>query len=223
MVPALLMAAVFLLTGCTASDRSDSASHPLAVENRLYSIEIAAARKNQIYLVFDLFARNIQVKIRGQTLRQFSVLDLKVHRPWPGMASAETIRKTGIGREPRRSVIDPPKNPGHETDTQTVVLERVEDSLELEDMPSVYSIEFDGGAQILVLPRSKHPLGFFQKVTHLGVRTLFFFKRLIAGRAPAVTVVLQSDDARALYWNLLTDAPGAADMPVRQALISTSS
>ena len=184
------------LLGCSKSPAPVDL-HPLAAENKLRSLEIPLAKKNELYTVFDLRRRSIQIKIHGITLREFHILDQKIHRPWPAPAVRETLLKKGIAREPHRTVINPPKTPG----AADTMVERLEDSFELEDMPAFYTVEFDEGSRILVIPRSSHPLGFLQRLSATGVRAIFFLKRLPSPRSPAATIVLASDEARALYWS----------------------
>lgn len=176
--------------------------HPLAVENRLYELEIPLAKKGELYTVFDFPHRLIRIKNRGVALRELSVLGLEIHRDWRAPAVQETLTRKGIAPVPQPTVIIPPRKTDNEEveDTESVMVERVEDSLELEDMPAFFSVEFQSGAKILVLSRSTHPLGFFQRLSNSGVRGLFFLQRTISHRSAAATLRLAPDDARALYW-----------------------
>ena len=182
----------------------------------MHALEIPFAKKNDLYMIIGLRERSIRVKIRAVALREFSILELEVHRPWNELAVAETLRNRGIGPVPSRNVIAPPKNPANVDDTESVMIERVDDSFELEDMPSFFTIEFESGSQILVLSRSKHPLGFIKKAANFWVRALFFFKRMAAPRSPSATIVLDSDDAHALYWALLNQKEYT---PLRQIIV----
>lgn len=191
-----LVALCLALSACSKSP-VPADLHPLAAENKLRALEIPLAKKNETYTVFDLRHRGIQIKIRGVTLREFRVLDQKIHRPWNSLASAQTLVNKGISRKPERTVINPPKTPG----AADTMVERLEDSFELEDMPEFYTLEFEDKDRILVLPRSSHPLGFLQRLSATGVRAVFFFNRLSSPRSPAATIVLSPNDARALYWS----------------------
>jgi len=186
------------LSGC-GNPPAPADRHPLAVENRLHALEIPLAKKNETYLVFDLRRRRVQVKFRGEPLRELPILDLKIHRPWNAAVTAAALAKKGLARPPQRTVIVP-INAAEIEDTESVMVERVEDSLELADMPSVYSLRFETGASILVLSRNEQSVDWIRRLSSPAIRLLFFFQRVLAPRSPAATLVLSPDDARALYW-----------------------
>lgn len=209
-----LTAAAFLAVSCGASS-SPPAVHPLVAENQIRALEIPLARKPDIYSVFNLGRRAIQIKIRGSVLREFQIRGLNIHKSWKFAAELKTLMNKGISPEPRRTVIRPPKNPGEQDDdTESVMIEKVEDSLEIEDMPDFFTVEFEDKSKILVLSRTSSSLGFFRRFPNLGIRSLFFLKRLASPRAAAATVILTPDDARALYWALFTDQKIIVSSPI---------
>lgn len=189
------------LVACSKPADPPNLRHPLAVETKRHSLEVPLAKKGEFYVVFDFLHRLVQFKIRGVALRELKIADLKVHRSWPAPAVREALIRKALAREPDRTVIDPPKGTGEDSDTETVVVEKLDDSFEIEDMPSMYTLEFEDGSRILVLSRSPHPLGFLQRLSGAAIRFLFFVQRLMSPNSAAATVVLQPEEARALYWS----------------------
>lgn len=198
------LCAVLLGAGGCGQAPQRSAAHPLAVENALYKLEVPLARSGQLYSVADLANRVVRIKNRGAVLREFPVLGVEMHRRWPQTAARLTLDRKGIAPKPKQTVIVPvKKSPGQgEAETDAVVVERVEDSLELDDMPAAYSLEFEDGSRILVLAESPAA----PRRANISARWQFGFVRFFF-RTPAATIRLAPDDARALYWALRPGHP----------------
>ncbi len=180
------------------------------MENRLLSLELPLAKKSVLYAVFHLPARSIQIKIRGEVLREFKILSVETHHPWDPPVQKRTVEHCGISNTPDRVIINPPKKDGkedEEADTGTIVEEKLDDSFEIDDMPDFYSLELDDGSLLLVLPRTESHLRIGERVSNAFVKAAFFAKRLRAFRSPSATIILEPQDARSLYWALLNAPP----------------
>lgn len=181
--------------------------HPLAAENRLRSQELFVARKPEHYVIFNLCDRLIQFKNRGELLREFRISQQRIHHAWKSPPVKVTLVRKGFVDEPARFVIKPVKKDenGEPADTETVIVESIDDSYEVTDMPAYYTLEFSDGSQILVLSRNKRsPLGFFQRVAAGGIRAAFFWRRIQSPGTAFATIVLEPEETRALYWILLS-------------------
>ncbi len=193
--------------GC-GSPSAETSIHPSRLQADLRSAEVPLAKKNSLYGVVNLVDRTILMKIRGETLREIRILDLKVHREWPHAVSRARLSAKALAATPHRTVIDPIPQSERTSDTEAITFERVEDSLELEDMPVSFTLDFSDGASILVLPRSAKPARFVLRgLPEVAVRGVFLLRRLLSFSSPAATIVVQEDDARSIYWMFAIDQP----------------
>ncbi|MBI4178909.1 hypothetical protein HY522_05780 [bacterium] len=175
--------------------------HPAVLAHELKSRELPLAQSSQLYAVADLINREIQIKIRGVILQTFPIRALRTHRPWESPAASLTLRKKRLASPRDRTVIEPPRKNG---DSESVVRERVEDSLEADDMPDWFLMQFKEGARLLVLPELSESASPRRRLVRLWRRGLFALNRIFSS-GPAVTLVLSESDARALYWTIQPD------------------
>jgi hypothetical protein len=179
-------------------------------EERLLQSEVTLARKTQIYFVLDLKEKKIYFKARGIVLRD---LDIKKVKFWGRRENMELSTMTGKAAfsEPRREEIlpenakkdekvspaTPPKTPA------TVDIK----ALELEDMPSSYSLKFDDGLVISVKPDNKGLItGLYSIAYSLNwyiLKPIVTVWYAIQNRPyGALNLVMDENDARSLYWSI---------------------
>lgn len=174
-------------------------------ENRLLEAELALAKKNGIYFVFDLEAGKLYLKARGATQKEMTI---QGHRLWgakPPIEPVALIKKSTLIK-PKRSKIDPEKEKEKEQDESETPRDTFEvEALELKDMPSTFRLGFDKGISISVGPA---PEGFFTSLCAAGrwvawylTRPIFTVWHAVFGKPyTSIDLKLPKDDARALYW-----------------------
>jgi hypothetical protein len=180
----------------------------LMIENRLLKDELSLAQKTNIYIVFHLKEKTIQIKAKGMTLREFSIQD--VHS-WgsnlPGN-SLILVKKTAVTK-PARGIVMPGDNKKSD-DFQL-------DVLELEDMPARYTLILGKRVFVSVKPSK----GFFSKIgnvlsslKNLIMRPAITFWYAVRGKQyTALDIFLEKQDAKALYWSFTEGTRGVVYPP----------
>ena len=194
----LLRIIVLLITVLIAANAAGNDRDLLTKEEQLLEAELSLARKTNIYFVFNLGEKKIQIKAKGTLLKE---LPIKGVESWgsgtPG--DALSLEKKSAFIEPDRGKI----KPGDNKDTDTFEM----DALEVDDMPARYTLVFDQGVRISVKPA---PDGFFSKIGNILtlfkralVRPFLTFFYAVRGKPfTAIDIELEKNDAKALYWSL---------------------
>jgi len=167
-------------------------------ENRLLEEELALARKPDIYFVFNLKEKMASIKARGIPLRELQINDFHC---WGSPVSGNVYRliKKSTFFKPGREMI----KPGESKEKDNFKIE----ALELADMPSRYTLVLDGGVRILIRPLTA---GIVSGISNLFYTSMRFLIRPIAmlwhalrgTPYTAIDIVLDKNDARAVYWSL---------------------
>lgn len=167
-------------------------------ENRLLEEELALARKPDIYFVFNLKEKMASIKARGIPLRELQINDFHC---WGSPVSGNVYRliKKSTFFKPGREMIEP----GESKEKDNFKIE----ALELADMPSRYTLVLDGGVRILIRPLTA---GIVSGIGNLFYTSMRFLIRPIAmlwhalrgTPYTAIDIVLDKNDARAVYWSL---------------------
>ena len=167
-------------------------------ENRLLEEELTLARKPDIYIVFNLKEKMAFIKARGIHLRELQINDFHC---WGSPVSGNVYRliKKSTFFKPGRAMI----KPGESKEKDNFKIE----ALELADMPSRYTLVLDGGVRILIRPLTA---GIVSGIGNLFYTSMRFLIRPIAmlwhalrgTPYTAIDIVLDKNDARAVYWSL---------------------
>ena len=167
-------------------------------ENRLLEEELTLARKPDIYFAFNLKEKMVYIKVRGIHLRELQINDFHC---WgsPVSDNVYRLRKKSTFLKPGREMI----KPGESKKKDHFEIE----ALELADMPSRYTLVFDGGMKIWVRPSTE---GIASGIGNIFYPSMRFFIRPILmlwytlrGKPyTAIDMVLDKNDARAVYWSL---------------------
>lgn len=199
----LLLIALFAVPASAGDDKERYVR-----ENRLLEKEIALARKPDIYFVFNPKEKMAYVKARGIHLRE---LPMKDFRCWgsPVSDSVYRLRKKSTFIQPDREMIKPGESKGKENF-------KVE-ALELTDMPSRYTLVLDGGARIRVSPSTDGIVTGIGNIFHTSiqwiVRPVAMLWHTLRGKPyTAIDMVLDKNDARAVYWSF-SEGSGAIIYP----------
>ncbi len=107
-------------------------------DNRLLEEELALARKPDIYFVFNLKGKMAHIKAKGIQLKELPVNNFNC---WgsPVSGNVYRLKKKSTFFKPGREMI----KPGASKDKDNFKIE----ALELADMPSRYTLVFDGGCR----------------------------------------------------------------------------
>ncbi|MCG2723017.1 MAG: hypothetical protein L6290_13550 [Thermodesulfovibrionales bacterium] len=177
-------------------------------ENRLLEEELTLARQPDIYFVFNLKEKMAYIKARGIHLRELQLNDFHC---WgsPVSGNGYRLRKKSTFFKPGRQMV----NPGESKGKDNFKIE----ALELADMPSRYTLVLDGGVRILIRPLTEGIVSGIGNIFHTSIQ---FFIRPIAmlwhalrGKPyTAIDIVLDKNDARAVYWSF-SEGSGAIIYP----------
>ncbi|HLA28671.1 MAG TPA: hypothetical protein VJZ49_12335 [Syntrophales bacterium] len=167
-------------------------------ENRLLEEELTLARKPDIYFVFNMKEKMAYIKAMGIHLRELQINDFHF---WgsPVSGNIYRLRKKSTFFKPGREMI----KPGESREKDNFEIE----ALELTDMPSRYTLVLDGGVKIFIRPSKE---GIVSEIGNLFYTSIRFLIRPIAmlwhalRGTPyiAIDIVLDKNDARAVYWSL---------------------
>lgn len=190
-IPALVLPLVATSALCAGGESVKN-------QNQLLEAELRIAESPQIYFLFDLQDQKVYVKARGQVLRE---LEMKGVRMW-GKASvvsaAPLIEKSALF-PPKRILIEPKSGAGDEE-------VRVE-AVELRDMPATYTLVTRDQTWVHVRPApasvvewlwsALYPVRWYLSRPVLSLWHALWKKESFT----SIEIVLEKDDARALYWS----------------------
>jgi hypothetical protein len=168
----------------------------IAKENQLLKDEWSLAQKPNLYVIFHLKEKTIQIKAKGVTLREFPIHDIYLWgKNLPG-SSLLLVKKSALVK-PSRAII----RPGDMKEAEDVTL----DVLELEDMPARYTLVLDNRIFIAIRPSEGVASKFGNMLSSLKnfmVRPAITFWYAVRGKQyTALDLGLEKQDAKALYWS----------------------
>lgn len=168
----------------------------MALENKLLKDEWSLSQKSNLYVVFNLKEKTIQIKAKGVTLRALSIHDLYLWgKNLPG-SSLALMKKSALVKPPRAII-----RPGDMKEGEDVSL----DILELDDMPARYTLVLDNRIFITIRPSEGVTSKFGNMLASLKnfiVRPAITFWYAIRGKQyTALDLGLEKQDAKALYWS----------------------
>jgi len=170
----------------------------LKSENQLLETELRIAATPQIYFVFDLKDNKVCLKARGRILKEFRMKGIRSWGRTSGARATTLVEKSTLF-PPKRGLITPNTKDAEEARVET---------LELKDMPASFTLVMDKEMWIAVRPEPAGVLSWLWSV-HYPIR--WYLTRPVltvwhAARRRSFTsmeIVLNEDDARALYWSFL--------------------
>lgn len=174
----------------------------LVLENRNLEAERKAARTTNIYLVFNLSEKYIQIKSKGVILKNISIKKINY---WGSLPQGElmVLKNKNVFMKPRRDKVTPGKN----NDTTSSEL----DALEIEDMPSRYTLQFDKGVYISIQTDTLFSTirTLFPSINDLILRpVLTVWYRIWQKPYIVIEITLNEQDVKALYWSSLEGIQG---------------
>lgn len=171
------------------------------MENRLLEAELRLARKPKIYFIFDLKNRVISLKSKGIMFKELRIEDKKLCGYPVEIEPIILLKKTALF-PPKREKIKPKKSEKNKQSSKFEIK-----ALELEDMPSNYTLVFEKGVIISVRAESE---GLAGEVLEILTQIRWYISTPIIGlwnfirNKPytAIYITLRKEDARSLYWHL---------------------
>ena len=211
----LLSILFLLLVLCVPAASADDLAE-LAQTNRLLQAEYDLAKSQHLYFIFDLRASRILFRVSGTTVAELPILSL---RSWgrPADGIAYTLSKRSARKEPTREKIAIPDGTEEEKPAAPAPLPKPGEApkppdvqaLELNDMPTEYTLELDDGTLLTVrtpLPEQvpfKEKLRFYyDKYSWFVTRPLISISQHRQGSAyNEMLLTLPEREARMLYWS----------------------
>ena len=188
-----------ILLSIEASSMSEA--DRLMEENSLLKAELQLAKSSKLYVIFDLPAKKITIKVKGILLKE---LPVESYTLWGTPVRANPLpllTKTALVKPERKEII--PKT----EDTEDAEDASEPEVLQLEDMPLRYELKFADGIEISVKPKSTGIIStLFNLVaslkSYLMTRPLgALWNGLRRQNFTEIALVLNEDDARSLYWS----------------------
>lgn len=178
-------------------------------ESLVLNEELKLSRKPDIYFVFHLNGKRVHIKARGILLKELPIKDFNC---WGSPVSVNTYRmkEKSAFIEPEREIIKPGESKKNE--------KYKVDAFELSDMPSRYSVVLDGGVVISIKPPTEGIGSGISNISYSSVRFLtrpiLILWNVLKGKPyTAIDIVLDKNDAKALYWSLSGNPNAIVDAP----------
>jgi len=177
----------------------------LFIKSQLLTQELELASAPQIYFLLNLSEKKIELKARGLVLKEWKIARIRRWGPHPELKILTLEKKSALFAPKRKKI-----KPGEVNTSGTFELE----SLELKDMPTVYTLRFKEGVKIYVRPGAKKlgghlaSLGFFLRwYGWFPIENLF--SRISKKPGKLIEITLASgEEAKAIYWGLLEGMKG---------------
>lgn len=217
---ALLLGGVACREGGSADEvRPASDTAPLLARQVLVlEKEQALASGDKAYFVLDLGRKRLDLRMNGLTLRTWD----GAIRCWglaPGAQDYTLVRKSALNPPQRRLLRPEPvseagedDNPGPDTEASSAEPE----ALELDDMPALFNLSFDGDLDVQVTTGERSRLGRMLDELTWHVRTPLQSLAHALRRRPFTRVrltVTGRTEAQAIYWSLAEGIRGVIMMP----------
>lgn len=188
---------IFLLFFSIQAHANENVYENYINQNQVIEKEIKLSRNPVIYFVFDMPENKIYIKSRGINLKE---INIQKSGYWGSPIAVSTLKVKNKSTliKPERETISPGSNNKDSFEL---------DALELTDMPSRYKIVFESGVTVFIRPLQD---GFFSAIgnafyesSKFLVRPVSMILKTLKG-APLTTfdIVLNENDARAIYWSL---------------------
>jgi len=187
-----LFIALFIQSNSLWGDKTS-----LSRETQLLEAELAIAQKPQIYFIFLVRDKKIQLKAKGIVLKEWEIQNIRHFGNAPPPKPISLVKKSTLFPPKRKKI-----KPGSVNEEAEFKLA----TLELKDMPGIYTLSLEGGTPIFIRPQ---PRSFFSRLRNIWhsfrwytlppLEKLWFSLR----KRPftAIDIVFKDKkDSQALYW-----------------------
>jgi hypothetical protein len=190
-----------LVGGMAAGSVRGAETANILQAQKLAAAEYELAKQPSFYFVLDVRRKTIELRVRGMALRTWKVASF---RYWglPSLSGTVSLVKKSALKPPQRNVIKPGEAEKKAAEPGKFELE----ALELKDMPTRFSLDFDNGLHVSVATSGKARETGLQKVrtawhwyVKLPLKNLSMSRK---GKAVSELEFTFADDrdAQALYW-----------------------
>jgi hypothetical protein len=218
----------FLLLSMAGSVLAGDDVARLQAINRQMRAEMELAKKSQLYVVFNLPQRQVQLKSSGLSVSTLTVKNL-IHwggvpdeklrqlasKDAPQAPQREKIQPTPAEGGEQAKTVTPPATPTAEEGQKKFELQ----ALEIDDMPGRYNLRFDDGLLITVRAEEDGAVGGFQAFFarcwwYLSRPLISLWSYFFGTPYTEIILTMSLRDARQLYWSF---TPGTSCLILRNA------
>jgi hypothetical protein len=175
----------------------------LIKQTQLLEAELALAQKPQTYFTFQVRDKKISLKARGIVLKEWEMKKVRYFGNSPPAKPILLLKKSALFPPKRKNI-----KPGSVTEGGELKLA----TLELNDMPSVYTLSLEGGIYIFIRPQLRRFFSrllsvwyYFNWMTFLPLEKIWFSIK----KKPLTTIEIvlkNKKDSKELYWAFLEGA-----------------
>jgi hypothetical protein len=188
---------LFILLAISGAAGGEKGS--LKYENQLLETELRIAQTPNVYSVIDLKNKKILLKAKGVLLRELSIEAYRIWGNLPAIKTAALVKKSALFA-PKRVLVNPKAG---EIDAPPS-----EETFELKDMPTNFTLVLEGDISISVRPKPTHPLSSLWSIRYpvqwyLTRPVLTVWHTMRREPFTSIEIVLDPGDARSLYWSFL--------------------
>lgn len=208
---ALLFCLLILISslGIKASEKINEKKNQeiglLLIKNMVLKQELDLALKPQLYFLFNLSEKRLELKARGLILKEWKIVRIRRWGAHPALKITTLEKKSALFAPKRKKI-----KPGEVQSGDTFELE----ALEVKDMPTIYTLKFDNGLKIYVRPGAKKLGGHIASIAFFlrwygwfPIQNLF--SRIFKEPSKLMEISLASgEEAKAIYWALLEGMKG---------------
>lgn len=212
MIAVLMMAGLVCSGAAALTDKGK-----LAKKQDSLNSEYALAKESNFYFVFDVPGKKLELRVRGMALRSWPLQSMRLWGRPDFSGNVELVKKSTL-KVPERIVIKPgdaekaalaaaaaaPANPA-EFDLE---------ALELRDMPTKFSLDFDNGLHITVKTKGGGQDGILGSMREawrwyvdVPLRNLFG-PRMGKGASELELTFDNEKDAQSIYWHFFEGIKG---------------
>lgn len=179
-------------------------------ENTILETELKIAGKPFTYLMLDVNTKKIYLKAKGVILKEFNINDIKIFGKRHIVQNYVFIKRNALF-SPKRAEIVPQQNKNGTIGNPTGISAQT-DTYDIEDMPTNYILYFNNDLSISVTPQFHNniflsALNYIKKkLIHLWNSLQLIWNYLKKTPFTRIETVMDTDDARALYWSLPENA-----------------
>jgi len=194
-----LLLIIILALFSDAKGISASEIDRLIQENRLLKSEVQLARTPNIYILFDLVEKKVQIKAKGVALREFPVEKFNLAGT-PIQPKPFILQNKSALLKPKRIKIKP-KKIGEDALSDIP-------AFEVKDMPVRYRFDFEDGIHIYVRPKPEGGistlLDLLSSLKSYGITMPVgtLWNALQQKTYTELSLYLSAEDARLLYWGM---------------------
>lgn len=177
----------------------------LRLEIELLRLEVSLASSPQLYFLLNLPAKKLQLKARGMVLKEWEITKVRRWGGHPPLQALTLGKKSALFAPKRKAIV-----PGEAQGTGSGELE----TLELKDMPTIFTLNLVEGIKIYVRPASR---GFLSRLANVGLNFRWYGWLPVANlwrqiRKKPLTIleitVGNPNEAKSIYWALMDGMRG---------------